>query len=92
MRSIPTCRRAGSIASWASSSRRPTSTSTSARPAPPLDQPWHPSPKDCDHPQLDVADLHFYLRAVKDQKYRDEADAAVGNAGWLRGRAKNKPA
>ena len=53
---------------------------------------WHPSPKDWDHPQLDVADLHFYLRAVKDRKYRDEADAAVGNAAWLRERAKNKPA
>jgi hypothetical protein len=53
---------------------------------------WHPSVKDLRHGQLDVADVHFYLRAVKDQKYRDLADAAVGNTDFLRQHAPNKPA
>jgi hypothetical protein len=52
---------------------------------------WHPSPRDWRHPQLDVADTHFYLRPVPDRKYADEVDAALGNAAELRQHAAGKP-
>jgi hypothetical protein len=53
---------------------------------------WNYSIKDLRHPQLDVADVHFYFRAVKDQKYQDEVHAAQGNTDFLREHAPNKPA
>jgi hypothetical protein len=53
---------------------------------------WHPSPRDWRHPQLDVADTHFYLRPAPDRKYADEVEAALGNAAELRKEARGKPA
>jgi hypothetical protein len=53
---------------------------------------WHPSPRDWRHPQLDVADTHFYLRPAPDRKYADEVEAALGNAAELREEARGKPA
>jgi hypothetical protein len=53
---------------------------------------WHPSPRDWRHPQLDVADTHFYLRPVPDRKYADEVEAVLGNAAELRRHAVGKPA
>jgi hypothetical protein len=53
---------------------------------------WHPSPRDWRHPQLDIADTHFYLRPGADRKYADEVQAAVGNAALLRQHASDKPA
>jgi hypothetical protein len=53
---------------------------------------WHPSPRDWRHPQLDVADTHFYLRPAPNRKYVDEVVAALGNAAELRRWAVRKPA
>ncbi len=52
---------------------------------------WGPSARDCRHPQLDVADVHFYLRPVEPRPYADEVEAALGNAAWLREHAPAKP-
>jgi len=32
---------------------------------------WHPSPKDWRHPELDMAQLHHYLRPVPDAEWQD---------------------
>lgn len=53
---------------------------------------WHPSPRDMQHPKLDVADLHFYLRSIPNPPYPDEAAAALGQAQFLREHAPRKPA
>ncbi len=53
---------------------------------------WNRSERDCRHPSLDLADVHFYLRPVKPRPYEDEVEAAVGNAAWLREQAPAKPA
>ena len=53
---------------------------------------WGPSPRDCRHPKLDVADVHFYLRSIKDPPFQDEVQAAVGQAKFLREHAPRKPA
>ncbi|MBC8868193.1 MAG: DUF5060 domain-containing protein, partial [Planctomycetes bacterium] len=53
---------------------------------------WHHSSRDCRLGSLDVADVHFYLRPVKDRRYKDEVEAALGNAAFLREHAPAKPA
>ncbi|HWI59637.1 MAG TPA: hypothetical protein VNZ22_20580, partial [Bacillota bacterium] len=53
---------------------------------------WGPSAKDCRHPKLDIADVHFYLRPPDYQRLRDEVDAVVDRTRWLREQAPNKPA
>lgn len=53
---------------------------------------WGPSPKDCKHPQLDVADVHFYLRPADKGRLADEVDAVLERTRWLRAQAPNKPA
>jgi hypothetical protein len=53
---------------------------------------WHRSARDCRHPQLDMADVHFYLRPVEPRPYADEVEAVIGNAAWLREHAPAKPA
>jgi len=53
---------------------------------------WHPSARDCRLKDLDVADVHFYLRPVKDRRYKDEVEAVLGNAAFLREHAPKKPA
>ena len=52
---------------------------------------WHPSPRDWQHSELDIADTHFYLRPVPDREYVDEVAAALGNAAELRRSAVRKP-
>lgn len=52
---------------------------------------WHPSEKDWRHPELDVADEHFYLRPV-DKRPADEVEAVLSQARLLRQHAQNKPA
>jgi hypothetical protein len=52
---------------------------------------WHPSPRDWQHEQLDVADTHFYLRPNPAREYADEVAAALGNAAQLRRHAPHKP-
>jgi hypothetical protein len=53
---------------------------------------WHPSPRDCRHPELDLADVHFYLRPADKGRLRDEVDAVVDRARFLRQHAPEKPA
>jgi hypothetical protein len=53
---------------------------------------WGPSAKDCRHPKLDIADVHFYLRPSDKGRLRDEVDAVLERTHWLREQAPNKPA
>jgi hypothetical protein len=53
---------------------------------------WGPSPRTCRLTKLDVADVHFYLRAIKDPPFPDEVAAAQGQARFLREHAPQKPA
>jgi hypothetical protein len=53
---------------------------------------WGPSPKDCRHSKLDIADVHFYLRPTDAARLRDEVEAVLDRAAWLREHASGKPA
>lgn len=53
---------------------------------------WGPSAKDCRHPQLDMADVHFYLRPSDKGRLEDEVEAVVERTRWLREQAPHKPA
>jgi hypothetical protein len=53
---------------------------------------WGPSPKDCRHPKLDLADTHFYLRPTDSNRLTDEVEAIQDRTRWLREQAPNKPA
>lgn len=53
---------------------------------------WHPSPRDWKHPRLDVADMHFYIRPEDEKKHRDEVEALLDRARFLREGAPGKPA
>ncbi len=53
---------------------------------------WGPSPKDCRHPELDLADTHFYLRPADRNRLEDEVEAIQDRVRWLREQAPNKPA
>jgi hypothetical protein len=52
---------------------------------------WHPSPRDMKHPRLDIADTHFYLRP-SEKRLRDEVEAVLDRARFLREHAPTKPA
>ena len=53
---------------------------------------WGPSPKDCRHPKLDLADVHFYYRPADHERLRDEVEGILDRARWLREHAPAKPA
>lgn len=53
---------------------------------------WGPSPKDCRHPKLDFADVHFYYRPADHPRLRDEVEGVLDRARWLRQHAPAKPA
>ena len=53
---------------------------------------WGPSAKDCRHPELDVAQVHFYVRPSDKQQGIDEVAAVLGRAEFLRQHAPGKPA
>jgi len=53
---------------------------------------WGPSAKDCRHPQLDVAQVHFYVRPSDRQRGTDEVDAVLARTDFLRQHAARKPA
>jgi hypothetical protein len=53
---------------------------------------WGPAPRHWSHPQLDIADLHWYLRPVSKPDWRDEVAAIIDRAALLRSYATNKPA
>lgn len=52
---------------------------------------WHPSPRDMRHPRLDIADVHYYLRPTE-RHLRDEVEAVLDRAKFLREHASSKPA
>jgi hypothetical protein len=52
---------------------------------------WGPSPKDCRHSDLDIADIHFYFRPSDKGRLEDEVDAVLERTRWLRDQAPNKP-
>ncbi len=53
---------------------------------------WGPSAGDCRHPQLDLADTHFYLRPDDQPRLRDEVEAVRERTRWLREVAPARPA
>ena len=53
---------------------------------------WHPSPKYWQHPKLDMADEHFYMRPSTKELFRDAALAVMNRAALLRKHAPRKPA
>ncbi|MCX8109482.1 MAG: DUF5060 domain-containing protein, partial [Verrucomicrobiae bacterium] len=52
---------------------------------------WGPSAKDCRHPKLDLADVHFYLRPSDRDRLRNEVEAVIERTAWLRQQAPGKP-
>ncbi len=52
---------------------------------------WGPSPKDCRHPRLDIAEVHYYLRPQDRQRIRDEVAAVLDRTAFLREHAPQKP-
>ena len=52
---------------------------------------WHPSARDCRHPQIDIAQEHHYMRP-DDDDFKDEVESIIRQARWLREQAPNKPA
>ena len=53
---------------------------------------WGPSAKDCRHPRLDVAQVHFYVRPSDRRQGTDEVEAVLSRTGFLRQHAPSKPA
>ncbi|MBN1421714.1 MAG: DUF5060 domain-containing protein [Planctomycetes bacterium] len=53
---------------------------------------WAPNPRDWAHPELDTADMHFYLRPVLGDAWKDAASTVAERAAFLRERAPSKPA
>ena len=53
---------------------------------------WGPSAKDCRHPALDIAEVHYYFRPTDYGRERDEVTAALGRRDFLREHAPRKPA
>lgn len=52
---------------------------------------WHPSARDCRHPQIDIAQVHHYMRP-DDDDFRDEVESVGRQSRWLREQAPDKPA
>lgn len=53
---------------------------------------WAPSPRDCQHPKLDLADVHYYYRPADHARLLDEVEGILDRARWLRAQAPAKPA
>lgn len=53
---------------------------------------WAPSARDCRHPKLDVADVHFYLRPTDSKRLSGEVEAVLERTQFLRQHAPDKPA
>jgi hypothetical protein len=53
---------------------------------------WAACPKDWRQPELDVANLHWYLRPAEGALFQDEVAAVLERARFLRNQAPSKPA
>ncbi len=52
---------------------------------------WHPSAKDLRHPQLDIGQLHHYMRPGTKGDFKDEVEVVLDRKSFLREHAPNKP-
>ncbi|UCG46622.1 MAG: DUF5060 domain-containing protein [Phycisphaerales bacterium] len=52
---------------------------------------WHPSAKDLRHPQLDIGQLHHYMRPGTKGDFKDEVAVVLDRKSFLREHAPNKP-
>ncbi|MHC4111677.1 MAG: DUF5060 domain-containing protein [Planctomycetota bacterium] len=52
---------------------------------------WHPSAKDCRHPDIDIGQLHHYMRPVTKENYKDEVAVIIDKTRFLREHAPSKP-
>ena len=52
---------------------------------------WHPSAKDCRHTQLDIGQLHHYMRPETKENYKDEVAVVIDKTRFLREYAPSKP-
>ncbi|MBW8039455.1 MAG: DUF5060 domain-containing protein [Planctomycetes bacterium] len=52
---------------------------------------WHPSAKDCRHSNLDIGQLHHYMRPVTKEDYKDEVAVIIDKTAFLRKHAPSKP-
>ena len=53
---------------------------------------WHDSPRDWQHPQLDIPQMHWYLRPDKEDNYVYEVDAILARCRNLLENSTGKPA
>jgi len=52
---------------------------------------WHPSAKDCRHPDIDIGQLHHYMRPVTKENYKDEVAVIIDKTKFLRENSPGKP-
>ncbi len=52
---------------------------------------WHPSAKDCRHPDIDIGQLHHYMRPVTKENYKDEVAVIIDKTKFLREHSPSKP-
>jgi hypothetical protein len=52
---------------------------------------WHPSAKDCRHPDIDIGQLHHYMRPVTKENYKDEVAVIIDKTAFLREHSPTKP-
>jgi len=53
---------------------------------------WSPSAKDCRLPQLDIGQLHHYMRPETKEQFKDEVAVVIERTQFLREHAPGKPA
>jgi hypothetical protein len=52
---------------------------------------WHPSAKDCRHPDIDIGQLHHYMRPGTKENYKDEVTVIIDKTAFLREHSPSKP-
>jgi hypothetical protein len=52
---------------------------------------WHPSARDCRHPDIDIGQLHHYMRPGTKENYKDEVAVIIDKAKFLREHSPAKP-
>ncbi|NIP25411.1 MAG: DUF5060 domain-containing protein [Phycisphaerae bacterium] len=53
---------------------------------------WHPSARDCRHPDIDIGQLHHYMRPGTKENYKDEVAVIIDKTAFLREHSPAKPA
>ena len=52
---------------------------------------WHPSAKDCRHPDIDIGQLHHYMRPGTKENYKDDVAVIIDKTKFLREHSPSKP-